>query len=393
MKKAFVLAAGVLTQLVLGSIYSWSEIASRLSTDWGLLVWQTQLMYGMSIAVFSFGTIITGPLVRKIGPGRMTLYSAIGFALAFTGAFLSNGSFYILLPSIGLGVGIAMAMGYVVPLATATAWFPDKKGTVTGLAVMGFGGGAILTSQLIHVLSNQNWDILNILLLLGIIGGSILTLSSLFQKFPVQSEAPIPSNFKDLKSRRVVLKDSTFWALWSVMFLSTIGGLIVIGNAESVAIEWNLMGAVSSVVSVLAVGNALGRLIWGGLLDKLGHKAIPLSLILMTLGFIMILFAGTNPIIFLIGIFLSGTQFGSALVIYAAFTEEIFGHGAISKIYPFIFAAYGIAALVGPTIGGAIFDIGGSYRPVIIMSIAFPLLALIISFIRKNFEVSEEASS
>jgi len=388
-KKYMVLMAGVLTQIILGSIYSWSEIAANLSSQWNLESWQTQLMYGMSIAVFSFGTIITGPMVRKYGPRRMTFFSALGFAGAFSLAWLSQGSFIILLPAIGLGVGAAMALGYVVPLSTATAWFPRQKGTVTGLAVMGFGGGAILTSRFIRMLSAQGWDIFHILLVLGISGGAVLAFAAIFQSFPDEKDNLSKKDTSSVLAISKALRKKVFWGLWFVMFLSTIGGLIVIGSAVSIAREWKLETVAPLAVSAIAVGNAFGRLLWGKLLDVLGHKAIPTSLVLMALGFSFILFAGQNQAIFLLGILLSGLQFGSALVIYAAFTEELFGSGAISKIYPFIFAAYGIAALVGPTIGGVIFDLRGSYRPVMIMSLVFPLIALGLSLIMKNFHPQE----
>lgn len=391
MKKYFVLTAGILTQIVLGSIYSWSEIAANMASQWNLVSWQTQLIYGMSIAVFSFGTIVTGPMVRKHGPRKMTILSAATFALAFGCAWLSKGHFAVLFPAIGIGVGVAMALGYVVPLSTATLWFPDKKGTVTGLAVMGFGGGAIITSRVIRHLSNQGWEISRVLLLIGLVGGAVLAFSAIFQSLPEAVQSSGKDHVKSMPSVRAAMRKKIFWGLCATMFLSTIGGLIVIGSVVSIANEWSLQSVALLAVSIIALGNALGRLLWGKLLDVLGHRAIPISLILMTLGFALILFAGQNQILFLAGILLSGLQFGASLVIFAAFTEELFGQGAISKIYPLIFAAYGIAALVGPTIGGVIFDLGGSFRPVIIMSLFFPLAALALSLLMKNFKPAVHA--
>ncbi len=393
MRPYLVLLAGVLMQMILGSIYAWSELAANLTEQWDLVSWQTQLLYGMSIAVFSFGTIGTGPLVRSLGPRRITLVSAGIFVLAFAGAWASRGCFLLLVPAIGLGVGAAMAFGYVVPLATATAWFPEHKGTVTGLAVMGFGGGAIAASRVIRILTEKGWGIAQVLLFLGLAGGAVLAAAALLQGFPPgagssraaggssraaggssRSAADVP-----LPSIRRALRVRVFWGLWAVMFLATIGGLIVIGSAVGIAEERGMALAAPLAVSALAAGNAGGRLLWGRLLDSLGHRAIPASLVLMALGFGLILVSGGSQFLFLAGILLTGLQFGSALVIYAAFTEELFGSGAISQIYPYIFAAYGIAALAGPPAGGLIYDLSGSYRLVLLMVLAFPVLGLGVS--------------
>ncbi len=391
MRRYLVLVAGVLTQLILGSIYAWSEIAANLTLQWDLVSWQTQLLYGMSIAVFSFGTIGTGPLVRRLGPRRITLVSAAVFAVAFAGAWASRGNFILLVPSIGLGVGGAMAFGYVVPLATATAWFPEHKGTVTGLAVMGFGGGAIAASRVIRILTEQGWGIAQVLLFLGLAGGAVLAFSALLQGFPSRgtsgAAAADPKGEKEASPPSIgkASRERVFWGLWMTMFLATIGGLIVIGSAVSIAEEWRLEMVVPLAVSALAAGNAGGRLLWGRLLDSLGHRAIPASLVLMALGFGLILVSGGSQILFLAGILLTGLQFGSALVIYAAFTEELFGSGAISRIYPYIFAAYGIAALVGPPAGGLIYDLSGSYRLVMLMVLMFPIIGLGVSLSQRNF--------
>lgn len=386
MKGYLVLAAGVLMQLILGSIYSWSEIAANLTAQWNLVSWQTQMIYGVNIALFSFGTIVTGPLVKRWGPRRMTLISALLFTLGFFGAAASGGSYPGLLATAGMGVGLAMAFGYVVPLSTATAWFPRKKGTVTGLAVMGFGGGAILASRIIRLLTQQGWGIGGVLLAMGLAGGGILTLAALFQGFPPRAErCPASASGTTPLTIGEAFKRKSFWGLWFSMLLSTMGGLIIIGSAVSLAQERDLPQLAPLAVSVLALGNALGRLLWGRLLDILGHKAIPTSLSLMTLGFALILWGGSHPPLFMAGILLTGLQFGSALVIYAAFTDEFFGEGAIARIYPYIFAAYGMAALLGPPLGGFIYDIRASYQPVLTMALIFPLAGLIVSFIMKHF--------
>jgi MFS transporter, OFA family, oxalate/formate antiporter len=378
-----VLVAGVLSQMVIGSIYAWAEIGSRLSLVYKLEDWQTQLIYGLTIGVFSFGTIITGPLVRKWGPNKLTFLSGIFYILSFTGAWLSKGSFPILVLTLGLGVGIAIALSYVVPLSTATAWFPEKKGSVTGLAVMGFGGGAIFSSWVIRGLSTYNLDILFITLILGVAGGIILITSSFFQKFPKDCpNTPKP----EVISRKDLFNKSKFWILCGIMFLATTGGLIVIGSVVTLSREWGVGNVSAVAITVIALGNASGRLLWGGIIDKLKLKAIPLSLGLMATGFIILLFSASSPVLFILGLLITGMQFGSSLVIYSVYTEMLFGHGAIGKVYPFIFASYGLGAIIGPTIGGLLHDIYKSYTPILMIIILFPLLSMLLFgiLVKKN---------
>jgi OFA family oxalate/formate antiporter-like MFS transporter len=187
MKRYLVLIAGVVTQMVLGSIYSWSQIATRLEGNYGLQAWQTQLLYGTAIGVFALGTLFSGPKVRRWGPKMLTFISSALFVGGWVLASFSIDNFWILFVSIGIIVGLAISFGYVVPLSTSTSWFPNNKGAVTGLAVMGFGGGAILSSWVIQNLIGNGWSMAEIFLFLGAAGGILLLVSAFLQSLPNES--------------------------------------------------------------------------------------------------------------------------------------------------------------------------------------------------------------
>lgn len=371
MKKYLVLTAGIFMQLCLGSIYAWSAIGEALSLEYTLASWQTQLIYGTAIGLFAFGTIITGRLLRKHGPAKLTLISALLFVTAFTGAAFSGGSFILLFIFLGVILGAAMAMGYVVPLSTATAWFPDKKGTVTGLAVMGFGGGAIISGNVIEALLAGGMGILDILLPIGIVYGIILFLASLVQSYP---DAAAQDTGKHKHPIHAMFASKTFWVMAISMFLATAGGLIVIGKVTGIAHDYGLAQYGTLALSLLAAGNAGGRLLWGFLADILKKKTILLSFLVMIVGFVLLMFSNGNPVLFLAGVLLTGLQFGASLVVFAAFTEKHFGDGAISRVYPFIFSFYGMAALVGPFAGGLAYDAFQSFT--ILLSIMTVLAVL-----------------
>ncbi len=388
MKKYLVLISGVAIQLILGSIYAWSAIAELLSDSVGLSAAQAQSIYGTAIGVFAAGTIFFGRMLRRIGPRISTAISALLFGSSYLIAGISGGSYPILLVSLGLLLGLGIAAGYVVPLSTATAHFPNIKGTVTGLAVMGFGGGAILASWLVRSLDASGVSVLDMFPLFAGIGAAVLLLASSVQEYPQAMKlqiqtgtrpAPIPVG--------QLMRDGSFWSLYATMFTATLGGLIIIGSVVSLGNELGFAAVSAIGISVLALGNSSGRLIWGSMMDRIGIRAIPVSLVLMLLGFVLILFSNGIPLLFFTGVFLTGFQFGASLVLYGSFCEHHFGDGAISTVYPMIFTAYGLAALIGPVLGGVLYDAAGSYNQLLIYISILPLVALgsfALGFIPRN---------
>lgn len=390
MKKYLVLIAGFVIQVCLGSVYAWSVIGGGLRAELGLVSWQTELIYGLSIGTFALGTILTGRLVYRFGPRFMSLVSAGLFALAFSVAALSGGDFFLLLVGLGLILGAAIAFGYVCPLSTAVAWFPQHKGMVTGLAVMGFGGGSIISGKIMDMMADSGMTMLTILQILGPLAGIAIALGALFLSLPAKSSAKPglvgPGGMGHGSAPRILAHGNTFfktpifWALAVSMFLATVGGLIVIGKITSLAAEYRLGEWGALALAILAIGNAGGRLLWGGLMDRLGSKAIFASFIIMSVGFVLLSAAEDSLALFMAGTFLTGLQFGASLVIFATFTEKYYGAGAIGRVYPYIFAAYGLAALIGPWLGGLFHDTIGSYPILLIVLSILPLLGLLVSW-------------
>lgn len=383
MKKYLVLLAGFVIQVCLGSVYAWSVIGAGFRTELGLLSWQTELIYGLSIGTFAFGTMFTGNMVYRFGPRLMSLVSGGLFALAFTIGAMSGGNFFLLLLGMGLTMGAAISFGYVCPLSTAVAWFPQHKGLVTGLAVMGFGGGSMISGALINALSGSGLSMLAILQILGPLAGLAIVISALFLTLPEQrlglSGTRPGTTPRILPHEKQFYRTPVFWALALSMFLGTIGGLIVIGKITSIAQEYKLGVYGPLSLAVLASGNALGRLLWGSLMDRLGSRAIFISFGLMSAGFMLLTLANGSLPIFLAGTLLTGLQFGASLVIFATFTEKYYGAGAIGRVYPYVFAFYGLAALTGPWLGGILHDTVGSYEVLLMMLACLPLLGLLVS--------------
>lgn len=381
MKRILVLGAGIIMQICLGTIYAWSFFGLQLRETYGLGSAHTEFIYGLGIGVFAFGTIITGRLVYRIGPRSMSLISAVLFALAFGGASLTGSSYPGLLITLGPVLGLAIAFGYVCPLSTAVGWFPHHKGMVTGLAVMGFGGGAFLSTSLSKALASNGYTISDIFRFIAIIGSLTIGFAALFlQRAPQENHSnssktsdPVP---RILSHQKPFYRTTIFWALAGAMFLATIGGLIVIGVALNMANDYQLHTYSALTIGLLTLGNAGGRLLWGIIMDKLASRTLLVSFAVMICGFICLALGENQPLLFLTGIFVTGLQFGASLVIFATYTERYYGPGAIGRVYPWIFACYGVAALTGPWAGGIAHDLSGSYQQLMWTLSVLPLVAI-----------------
>lgn len=156
LKKWLVLGAGVVLQAVLGGIYAWSAFVPPLYEQAGLSKGQCGSIFGLAIATFAIAMIPAGKFLQRFGPRLTAAIGSILFGVGYLLASYSNGSFVGLLLSYGLVVGVGIGFGYVCPLTTGMKWFPDNKGLVTGVAVAGFGGGAIILSSVAeHLLAGK----------------------------------------------------------------------------------------------------------------------------------------------------------------------------------------------------------------------------------------------
>ena len=380
LKRYIILGSSVLIQMILGSIYAWSTIAQALQTDRGFNSFQTQLIFGTVIFVFSFTLILGGKMFRTYGPKITVSLAALLFLAGYSLGGLSAGFIQNLL-SIGLIMGMSIGLGYACPLSTGVAWFPNHKGFITGISVFGFGAGSIFANWFLTRALQGGTPVSSLLMGMGIAGGLVILLSAQVLDLPHTYAATVSRNALPVAPRFLV-KNTTFWRLAIGMAAGTFPGLIIIGRVGSIALDNGFGTSIYSSIPVMALtfvalGNATGRLFWGWLNDILQEKTIVLSLILTSVTSFFLITPGTEPWVFLTLIYASGFLFGGSLVLYAANTARFFGNGSLATVYPYIFVFYGIAALVGPTIGGRLYDLGGSNTPGLTLAGLIPLLGLL----------------
>jgi len=286
------------------------------------------------------------------------------FGAGYLLAGLSDGSFPALLASLGLLVGTGTGFGYVCPLATCVRWFPKHKGLVTGVAVAGFGGGAILLSGIAGRFLAENVPVLEIFRWVGVWYGLAALAGALALRFP----EPAHSSSEPLIPLRALLGIREFRGLAAGMFAGTFGGLLIVGNLGPIGLAKDLTDAQAVLgIQLRALGNAAGRISWGWLYDRIGRPVLPISLVALLIS-ISSLGLSSSAAAFHAMAVLTGFCFGACFVLYAAETASIFGHQRLGSTYPFIFLAYGLSGLIGPALGGWINDQTGSFKPAIMVT-------------------------
>jgi OFA family oxalate/formate antiporter-like MFS transporter len=361
-----IVAASILIMLCAGAVYAWSIFVAPLKTEFGFSTLQTQLVYGLIIGIFTIAMLFVNKILRKYGPRISAAIGAVLFFAGFMVASLSQGNLWMIILGMSLLSGMGMAFGYVTVLNNLVKWFPRQKGLATGLAVSGFGGGAILLSQIARPLLANGWAVIDIFRVVGIIygvlflmGSLVLTVPAWYQPKPEEAQVNIGQ----------MLKDKRFWVLFYVFFAGTFAGLLFNGNLKPIGQSYGVSANAAIIaISLFSIGNAAGRIIWGIIHDLVGgKKTVIISLSGLAVCMVLLLVGSRNDVSFMIITFALGLCFGSNFVSYAADVSDHWGVARLDIVYPAISIAYGIAGILGPIVGGAIKDISGSYYSAIII--------------------------
>ncbi len=371
MKRYAVLTSAVLLQLGLGGIYAWSTFVPVLRNDYGYSAAQTQFIFGLTIAILSFGAIISGRLQDLFGPRLTACLSAVLTVFGYLTAGCLGDHFWGLLLGISVLCGMGVAFGYITALATGAKWFPERRGLVTGLVAAGYGCAAILLSAAAAVLLARGWGVLRIFRLIGCVYGPLLFLVALTLSVPPGSPVTVVQKFRRLD----LLTDSRFWRLTIGICCATYPGLALIGALKPIG-TWHGFDLVTATASIsaLALGNGLGRISWGAIHDRLKSPKVDLHLLAVVCLSVLIFAAGgLSRWPFLLSSFLLGFGYGGALVVFPSEVSRIYGVHVMGSVYTLVLAGHGIAAIVAAPLTGLGVDLTGGYWPGM-------LLAFLVAF-------------
>src|ERR1700687_871950 len=220
--------AGVLMQMALGAVYAWSVFRIPLSQTYGWTISQVTVAFELAILVLGFAAFVGGLWMRRVGPRPVAMLAAVlyGLGTALAGTSHSLTMLYLTYGVIG---GAGLGLGYIVPVATLVRWFPDKRGMITGIAVAGFGAGALITAPIAQRLI-ASVGVWRTFVILGIDYFAIILLSAMVMTNPPEGYAP--AGFRPSTSQRSgsVPSDFTFgqalhtwqwYGLWLTLFLNS----------------------------------------------------------------------------------------------------------------------------------------------------------------------------
>ncbi|KAF0238876.1 MAG: major facilitator superfamily [Prolixibacteraceae bacterium] len=378
MKKILTVLASFVVMLCIGSVYAWSIIASELIENYNFSAFQSQVIFGVLIAIFPVTMIFVGQLGKKINHKYFGYISGLLFFLGYFLASYSQGNFILILIGIGVLAGIATGFGYWVALTSPVQWFPEKKGLITGIAAAGFGLGAVFMSEVSQIMMSNGKNVLQLLNFVGILYGLIiLTLSN----FIFQKQNKSDNNEEHIKVSHFI-SSKIFRKLFLGVFLGTFAGLLIIGSLKIIGAQYNVSNQNLVLgVALFAVANFFGRLIWGFISDYFGASlTIFLALLFQSIAIISLNIFTLSDVLYLLIVVLIGFGFGGNFVLFAKETAQVFGVKNLGIVYPYIFIGYAIAGIAGPFSGGFLRDFSGSFFYAIIlasfMSLAGSLLFL-----------------
>ncbi|TVP91704.1 L-lactate MFS transporter [Alkalibacterium sp.] len=348
-KRWKVLLGGVLMQLCIGGIYTWSLFNQPLAEKFGWSRTEVYTAYSLIVFIFAFVTIFSGRLQDKIGPRKVATAGIICFSLGLLIASQATSLMTLYLGYSLLG-GIGVGMVYVCPLSTSLKWYPKKKGMVTGITIGAFGMGGFLFNFILSYLINTV-GVSATFMVQGLVYGVIGLFGASLLRVPETDEkSQMIVNENDLSTLKM-LKTKAFYLLWVMYFFGSLSGLLVIGMAQDIARDTVGLNPQTAgmAVAVAAVFNAVGRLGWGALSDIIGRLRVFAALFLLTaLGMTSLSMFPLNAFTYfaLLGIIVS--CFGGFLATFPAVCSDYFGSYYFGSNYGILYQAYGISALVGP---------------------------------------------
>ncbi len=395
MKRWIVLTAGVILQTVLGGVYAWSAFTPSLINNYGFSNSQAGFIFGLTIAVFTCVMVISGQLLSKFGPRIIAGTGALLFIAGYLFASLSNGSFYLVLLGIGVITGAGIGTAYVCPLTVTMKWFPNNKGLVTGIAVAGFGAGAVALSfavqQLLYV---AQWDVMAVFRFVGLAFGGVAFLSTMFLSDPSKPEEDGHDESAQ-KSTRAYILSVPFALLCLGMFSGTFAGLLAIGNLTPIMLRAGLGdNAATLSISLFALGNTAGRITWGQVHDRIGTRATVIVSLIFLGVFLLPLSLSLPTALMLLVVVLVGLGFGACFVVYASSIVDYFGIDFFPRLYPLCFLGYGVAGIIGPGFGGWVADTTGSFASAVLLSSVIVLVsAAVIAFVFRKYAPGNSSDS
>jgi OFA family oxalate/formate antiporter-like MFS transporter len=376
--------------LLLGLLYAWSVFKKALVTEWGWNDVTASLPFTVSAAIFAFMMIFAGRAQDKYGPRIIALLGGVLFGLGLLASGLAKTPAAMVI-TFGVLGGLGIGLGYSATTPCAIKWFhSSKKGMISGIVVAGVGLAPVyiapLTAYFIKLYGiQQTFFILGGIALVAIIGFSLILKNPPSDFVPArgsESNVSIPAN-KGIPWTDAI-KTREFVFLWLTFLLSATAGLMLIAHMASIADTQAGWKAGFMLVVVLSIFNALGRVLIGFLSDIIGRKP-SMILVFLIQAVNMFLFSHYQSVPTLIlGAAIAGLAYGSLFSLMPSITADFFGIKNLGVNYGLVFSGWGIAAVIGPILGGFAVMKSGTYTTSYVVAGILLLVGTVLVLLMKS---------
>jgi OFA family oxalate/formate antiporter-like MFS transporter len=364
--------AGFCLQIALGAVYAWSVFRVPLAKQFGWSISEITITFTISIFVLGVAAFFGGLWLNRSGPRVVVMTGGLLYGLGVFLASFSDQRLGWLYFSYGVIGGTGVGLSYIVPVAVLLKWFPDRRGLITGIAVGGFGAGALVTAPVATRLI-QTVGVLETFAYLGVAYLILTVISGSFMQNPpadwkLEGWTPTAARTSHAVSRDYTLSEALstwqWWALWLLLFLNTSAGISVISQEAPLFQQLALATAVvaAGMVGVASIGNALGRMFWAWISDSITRRMTFIVMFLIQAVLFWILpglhsVSGLTVVTFVI-LMCYGGGFGTM----PAFTADYFGSKNVGPIYGLMLTAWGFASAFGPLLIAHMRQASGVYR-------------------------------
>ena len=414
--------AALAVHLCIGQVYATSVYKASLVEHFDTSLTAIGVIFSIAIVMLGVSAAVFGTWVDNSGPRRAMVASAlcwsIGFLVGSLGIF--TGQLWLVYLGYGFIGGIGLGIGYISPVSTLIRWFPDRPGLATGMAIMGFGGGAMIASPMSSRLLELYDPVLEgglasgaavgkLFLTLGLVYLVVMLFGAWLVRVPPEGWRPAGFDSRTVGQQELVTTESVsannairtpqFWLLWILLFCNVTAGIGILEQASPMIQDFFRNGGSSSVAAASAAGfvgflslcNMVGRFVWSSTSDVVGRK----NVYTMYLGLGVILYAtlalagATSLLLFVVlaGVILS--FYGGGFSTVPAYLRDLFGTFQVGAIHGRLLTAWSAAGIAGPLIINGFLDARGApgaltaadYRPALLTMVGVLAVGLLANLL------------
>ncbi len=372
--------AALSVHLSIGQAYAWSVFKPPLESSMDLSGTASALPFQLGIVMLGLSAAFGGTLVERNGP-RWAMFASLicfssGFLVASLGAATSQ--YWLVVLGYGFIGGIGLGIGYISPVSTLMKWFPDRPGMATGIAIMGFGGGALIASPwsswLMERFGTDNGGIATTFLVHGLTYAAFMTLGVLLVRVPAEGWRPAgwepPQEQGHMVSTadvsaRNALRTPQFWCLWVVLCMNVTAGIGILEKAAPMIGDYFkdtdtpvTATAAAGFVALLSAANMAGRLVWSSTSDLIGRKNM--YRIYLGVGALMYLaiaqLGDSSKPLFVVCALVILSFYGGGFATVPAYLKDLFGTYQVGAIHGRLLTAWSVAGVLGPYIVNKVAD-------------------------------------